>query len=71
MKTIKDVPCPVCGSANQFTSINSFGFCSVCGWQSDWVQLNDPDFPGANEITLNEARKIWKSGKAIYDKYPR
>ncbi|ARP50579.1 hypothetical protein B6259_06620 [Ruminococcaceae bacterium CPB6] len=32
--------------------------CPVCGWEDDGVQLDEPDLEGgANEMSLNEARK--------------
>lgn len=40
--------------------------CEVCLWQNDYVQLDDPDFSGgANEMSLNEARKAYKEGKEV------
>ena len=38
-----------------------FGICSNCGWQSDAVQEANPDYKGgANEMSLNEAKKAYK-----------
>ena len=43
-----------------------FGICSNCGWQSDYVQENDPDYKGgANEMSLNEAKRAYKEGRKI------
>ena len=41
--------------------------CKVCGWQSDEIQNDDPNFDGgANEMSLNEARKAYAEGKEVY-----
>jgi ferredoxin-thioredoxin reductase catalytic subunit len=40
---------------------NTFQTCPVCFWEDDGIQLNDSDYKGgANEISLNEARKNFK-----------
>ena len=40
---------------------NTFEICPVCYWEDDGVQLNDPDYEGgANEMSLNQARKNFK-----------
>ena len=44
-----------------------YDICSVCGWEDDLVQAEDPDYSGgANQMSLNEARKAWKEGRKIY-----
>jgi len=64
-------PCPVCEAPNQFFDIGSYGFCKVCNWEDDEVQYDDPDYEcGANPMSLNEARKMWKNGEGIYPDYP-
>ena len=36
--------------------------CYVCGWDSDPIQEDAPDYRGgANEISLNEARAAWEA----------
>ena len=40
---------------------NTFQTCSVCFWEDDGVQLNDPDYEGgANHMSLNQARRNFK-----------
>jgi hypothetical protein len=52
-------PCPCCG----FLTIGeqppgTFEICSVCFWEDDNVQFDDPDYAGgANKVSLNEARR--------------
>jgi hypothetical protein len=37
-----------------------FEICSLCGWQDDGAQNEDPDYSGgANELSLNEYRRQW------------
>jgi len=48
--------CPVCNADNEWEHPD-FGFCVVCRWQDDRVQLDDPDyFGGANALSLNAYR---------------
>ena len=44
----------------------TYEVCPVCGWEDDPVQAEDPDYAGgANEVSLNEARKNYRSFGAI------
>lgn len=51
--------CDCCG---YYTLRNkSDDICPVCGWQEDYVQRNNPNFTGgANEVSLNEAKKNYE-----------
>jgi hypothetical protein len=52
--------CPVCGQY-EFARQDDYDVCEVCGWENDGLQEKQPDYEGgANEISLNEARKIWE-----------
>lgn len=60
--------CPCC----QFWTIfddcppGTYQICPVCGWEDDNVQYHDPYFRGgANEVSLNDARKNYKLIGAI------
>jgi hypothetical protein len=54
-------PCPCCGSI-VFATKGDYEVCDVCGWEDDPVQSTDPDYAGgANETSLNQARKHWES----------
>ena len=45
---------------------NTFQICPVCFWEDDGVQLNDLDYEGgANEMSLNQARKNFKELRVI------
>lgn len=44
--------------------------CTVCGWQDDDIQNDDPDFAGgANELSLNEYRRKFKEKRKINSNY--
>jgi hypothetical protein len=60
------VTCSVCCA-----EVDSHDICDVCGWHDDSIQEDYPNETGANHISLNEARKVWESGKAIKKGYPR
>ena len=62
-------PCDVCGS---LTIEDEYDICDVCGWEKDTIQVEEPDDHGVNNMSLNEARKIWESGQALWpNDYPR
>ena len=43
-----------------------FEICE-CGWQNDPLQFDNPNYKGgANEMSLNEAKRAYKEGKEIY-----
>lgn len=59
--------CPVCGAKDVFEYLNSMEYCPICGWGNDVIQLNDPDYEGGeNKMSLNQAKKAYIAGKAIY-----
>ena len=52
--------CPVCGK-HHFEEDDNFEICPVCGWEDDGMQRDNPDYTGgANTISLNQTRDIWK-----------
>lgn len=54
-------PCPCCGS-RVLTAAGEYEICEVCGWEDDPVQTSNPEYAGgANELSLNHARKEWTS----------
>ena len=58
------VTCPVCGKY-EFFDEGDYDVCPVCFWENDPIQYDDPDYEGgANEMSLNQARKSYKEGKA-------
>ncbi|OCB00116.1 CPCC family cysteine-rich protein [Clostridium beijerinckii] len=51
--------CPCCGYFT-FDEIpdGNYDICSVCFWEDDPIQLNNPNYEGgANHVSLNQARK--------------
>lgn len=56
--------CPVCGK-HKFTE--AFQKCPVCNWENDYVQENNPRWiNGANELSLDEARRAYAEGQEIH-----
>ncbi len=55
-------PCPCCGHHTfDRPPGKTYGICSVCFWEDDPLQLNDPSLSGgANAVSLNEARENFK-----------
>ena len=52
--------CPVCGQY-EFAQQDDYDVCEVCSWENDGLQEKQPDYEGgANNISLNIAKKIWK-----------
>lgn len=59
------IKCPVCGKY-KFEEENDFDICPYCMWENDGVQYDDPDYAGgANQMSLNEARKAYKEGREV------
>ena len=52
--------CPCCN----FITLNykppgSFDICTICHWEDDNIQFDDPDYEGgANHESLNQAKEI-------------
>lgn len=56
--------CPVCGK-HKFSE--PFEKCPICNWENDYVQENNPDWRnGANEMSLEEAKRVYAEGGEIY-----
>lgn len=55
-------PCPCCGCLTlSEPERGTFEICPVCFWEDDDLQFNNPEFfGGANQISLNKARKNYK-----------
>ena len=52
--------CKCCGKY-ELDSNSLFQVCPICGWESDPVQENEPNYSGgANEKSLNEYKKEWE-----------
>lgn len=51
--------CPCCGYKTlEEKPPGTFEICSICFWEDDNVQFDDPDYKsGANDISLREAQK--------------
>lgn len=64
-------PCPVCGHAVEGES-GDHGSCARCGWESDGLQEDEPDFRGgANTVCLNDARENYaRTGMADPLRHP-
>lgn len=57
--------CPVCGQY-EFAQQDDYDVCEVCGWENDGLQEKQPDYDGgANDISLNEAKKIWEQTHSL------
>ncbi|UEL49765.1 hydrolase [Terrisporobacter hibernicus] len=59
--------CPCCGNLSlDEKPPGTFEICKICGWEDDEVQYNEPDYEGgANEISLNKARELYKENKLM------
>jgi len=52
-------PCPVCGTPDQLSYERFYEICSVCGWEDDGLQYEEPDYEnGANPMSLNRAKRM-------------
>lgn len=56
---INKYKCPCCHN-NTLSEEREYEICSVCGWEDDPIQFDDPNFRGgANSFNLNEARECF------------
>ncbi|MGH0430724.1 CPCC family cysteine-rich protein [Bacillus hominis] len=61
--------CPCCGYKTLEEAPGTYEICSICFWEDDEVQFNDPDFEGgANEVSLRQAQKNFIAFDA-YEEY--
>jgi cysteine-rich CPCC protein len=63
----KRYPCPCCGNKTlDEPPPGTYLICSICGWEDDPVQFDDPAYAGgANEVSLKRARENFQLfGKA-------
>jgi hypothetical protein len=63
MKTLH--ACPCCGKET-LPDIGEFDICTVCKWEDDPLQRNDPnDEMGANTKSLNQYRVDWLKSNPV------
>ena len=59
MNSNRTKECPVCGFKT-LRSDRDYSICSICMWEDDPIQTDDPDFwGGANSLSLNDYREKW------------
>ncbi|MEA4964798.1 MAG: CPCC family cysteine-rich protein [Oscillospiraceae bacterium] len=57
--------CECCGNAVLSPS-SEFEICPICGWEDDDIQNDNPDMSGgANDMSLNEAKAAYLTGRKI------
>jgi len=45
----------------------TYAICSMCNWEDDSVQYDDPNYKGgANEMSLNEAKRVFANGGKVF-----
>lgn len=55
--------CPVC---KEYSFVEPFEDCPVCGWCNDVVQEVEPDWKGCgNTMSLNEAKQAYAEGREV------
>lgn len=54
-------PCPCCEYKTLDDPDGHYDICSVCFWEDDPIQFDDPDYEGgANIVSLNRAKSNYK-----------
>ena len=61
--------CPCCGCKTLDPEDSAFEICPVCFWENDPSQVRYPDETGANDISLNEARKNYAEFGACAERF--
>jgi len=49
--------CDCCGA---HTVAEKYDICPFCGWEADPYQKKNPEEPGANRVSLREAKENFK-----------
>lgn len=52
-------PCVVCDTET-ISEPGEYEICPICGWEDDPSQSEEPGERGANDISLNTARRRWR-----------
>lgn len=62
--------CPCCGNYTlNGRPPGTYEICMICQWEDDQVQYDDPTYAGgANELCLNDARKLYELHKGVVAK---
>lgn len=62
--------CPCCGNYTlNGRPPGTYEICMICQWEDDQVQYDDPAYAGgANELCLNDARKLYELHKGVVAK---
>lgn len=59
---INNFLCPCCGKVR----VGEYDICPTCGWENDPIQAEHPEMAGgANQMSLQEARKAYQAGTPI------
>ena len=63
--------CPCCGFKTLENNVrNSFEICTLCDWEDDGIQYDDPDYRGgANENSLREEQYHFLKKKIVHHKF--
>lgn len=63
--------CPCCGYYTFDELVSGlYAICSVCYWEDERAQLNDPDYKGgANKVSLNRAKENFKKYRAVEKRF--
>lgn len=57
-----EIKCPCCGK----TYVGDYDICSVCNWENDPIQSENPNLQGgANQMSLQEAKAAFSAGQAV------
>jgi rubredoxin len=67
----KKYSCPCCGYYTLASKPpGTFDICPVCYWEDDNIQFMNPEYEGgANEMSLNQARKNYRKFGAISENF--
>lgn len=77
-KKYKPIICPICdefyfsplSKEDKEDGIDGLdSFCYVCGWKYDLEQIDNPEFKGKNNATIEELQKQFKEKRALNKKY--
>ena len=58
--------CCACCGQRTLPENSFYEICTICGWQDDDIQNDDPNFEGgANDMSLNQAKMAYVQGRKV------
>lgn len=58
-----DMECPICGNITFNSKDFKYNICKECDWEYDEIEIKDKSICGANPVSFNKYKEIYKEIK--------